>query len=124
MNQIDIQEFESIVEEVDFHSLLNQYSYRISEVDLNSPAFGQDLKIYLVLNFLEDRFFPKYSKLEVFYSKYYYFLNFVERCKSVHGQDAGLDQQVFQLLEEGERMQNIDWSVIEYLNKLVMTNLK
>jgi hypothetical protein len=124
MNQIDAQEFESIIEEVDFHALLNQYSYWISEVDLNSPVFGQDLKIYLVLKFLEDRFFPKYSKLEVFYSKYYYFLNFVERCKNVRGKDAGLDQQVFQLLEEGERIQNIDWSVIEYLNKLTMTNLK
>ena len=64
-------------------------------------------------------FSAKFSDQQIFYSRYYYFLSFVEKCKNIHGEDAGLDQQVFKLLEEGERVGNIDWSIVERLNHQV-----
>lgn len=116
---INRNQFDNLLKETDFQSLLEDKSILISSDDLNDPVYGEDLKIYYLLSFKPSIFSAKFSNQQVFYSRYYYFLSFVEKCKNIHGEDAGLDQQVFKLLEEGERVGNIDWSVVESLNQQV-----
>jgi len=120
MNEvIDKKEFHNFINETDIQSLLENKFISISSNDLNDPVYGDDLKIYYLLSFQPSLFSAKYSDHQIFYSRYYYFLSFAEKCKNIHGEDAGLDQQVFKLLEEGESIGNIDWSVVENLNNRV-----
>src|SRR5690606_22398234 len=116
---IDRNQFNNLLKETDFQSLLGDKSILISNDDLNDPVYGEDLKIYYLLSFKPAIFSAKFSDQQIFYSIYCYFLSVVEKCKDIHGEDAGLDQQVFKLLEEGERVGNIDWSIVERLNHQV-----
>ena len=58
--------------------------------------------------------------LLTYYSRYYWFMTFVERKKSNSGDDAGLDQQLFKIIEESESFaEEVDWSVIQEIEKEV-----
>ena len=53
------------------------------------------------------------NKEEQFYNKLYWFLSFARLCESLHGFDAGLRQQAFQLIEHAEC--EVDWSVVQQI---------
>lgn len=50
----------------------------------------------------------------LFYNRYYWFKRFVNQRATVHGYDAGLEQQAFKLLEAAP--EDVDWSVLEALD--------
>jgi hypothetical protein len=49
-----------------------------------------------------------------FYNRYYWFARFAALWQAAHGHDAGLEQQVFQLLEQADF--DIDWDVVQELD--------
>lgn len=49
-----------------------------------------------------------------FYNRYYWFARFAALWQAAHGHDAGLEQQVFQLLERADF--DIDWDVVQELD--------
>lgn len=51
----------------------------------------------------------------IYYSMYYWFVQFKKRYVALMGPDAGIEQQGFQLLEEidQEMEESIDWGIIE-----------
>lgn len=52
----------------------------------------------------------------ILYSKYYWFLRFVDRCREVYGFDAGLEQQKSMILDEiDQRVKNADWEFVDKL---------
>jgi hypothetical protein len=48
-----------------------------------------------------------------FYNRYFWFVRFAALWQAAHGHDAGLEQQVFQLLEQVDF--DIDWDVVQEL---------
>lgn len=66
--------------------------------------------------FLLERFPEKFGNetpLNLFYNKYYFFLSYSFAIQKNNGFDAGLEQQEFKILEQGEQFADIDWSIIE-----------
>lgn len=57
------------------------------------------------------------SVRDAFYNSYYWLLMFSRRYQSIHGQDAGIEQQVFKALESAPA--GVDWKVVEELAKAV-----
>lgn len=55
---------------------------------------------------------------ELFYSQYYWFNKFVNRYIELFGPNAGLEQQLFKMLEHYNEYisENIDWDVIEKID--------
>ncbi len=49
-----------------------------------------------------------------FYNRYFWFVRFAALWQAAHGHDAGLEQQVFQLLEHADF--DIDWNVVQELD--------
>lgn len=56
-----------------------------------------------------------------FYNRYYWFARFVALWQTAHGHDAGLEQQVFQLLEQADF--EVDWNVVQELDARVKQDL-
>lgn len=50
-----------------------------------------------------------------FYNRYFWFVRFAALRQAVHGYDAGLEQQVFQMLEQADF--DLDWGVIQQLDE-------
>jgi hypothetical protein len=55
------------------------------------------------------------DKSRIYYSMYFWFVQFKKRYAALMGPDAGIEQQGFQLLEEidQELEDSIDWGIIE-----------
>jgi hypothetical protein len=49
-----------------------------------------------------------------FYNRYFWFARFAALWQAAHGHNAGLEQQVFQLLEQADF--DIDWDVVQELD--------
>lgn len=49
-----------------------------------------------------------------FYNRYFWFARFAALWQAAHGPDAGLEQQVFQLLEQADF--DIDWDIVRALD--------
>jgi hypothetical protein len=87
--------------------------------------FDEDLSAALQ-NHVYLTYFPELveqpaGELDRFYSRYYWFLLFAEKCKGRFGPDAGLDQQVFQLLKQSDQLGlDVDWDVVERLHEEVV----
>ncbi len=60
------------------------------------------------------------NKSSIYYSMYYWFIQFKKRYVALMGPDAGIEQQGFQLLEEidQELEESIDWGIIEEIENL------
>lgn len=52
-----------------------------------------------------------------FYSKYRYFRQFVSRMVELNGPDEGLEQQAFKLLESFGAENEVDWGLVEQIEK-------
>ncbi len=87
---------------------------------LSDPEVGPALEKYLLLNEHPDAFSA--STIELFFNKYYWFLTFVKAHTNKYGFDAGLEQQAFQLLEEGQLIDNFDWNTAEEIHTAVNGN--
>lgn len=63
--------------------------------------------------------FPTISKNDLLYNRYYWFVKYKNEYCAGLGYDAGLEQQVFQLLEELEQelVGQIDWAVIKEIDE-------
>jgi hypothetical protein len=85
--------------------------------DIDDPTYGPSLRHFLLLSeysvLLQGSFRPDSQKL--FYNKYYWFVRFVRLYSSKCGQDAGLEQQAFQMLEQ--ESEQLDWSIVEEIDK-------
>jgi hypothetical protein len=56
----------------------------------------------------------------IYYSMYYWFIQFSKHCRERVGPDAGIEQEGFKLLEEMDYQldEGIDWSIIEEIEQL------
>lgn len=86
-------------------------------LDLNDELHVPPYLNYLVLTHLIHRLPIKWREDRlVFYNRYFWFVRFLRLYCKKHGQDAGLEQQTFQILETSTI--EIDWQVIEAIDEL------
>ncbi len=64
-------------------------------------------------------YFKEVSLLDIFYNKYYFFLAYSYLIQQENGFDAGLEQQEFKILEEGEEFEFIDWDIVEFISNTI-----
>lgn len=89
-------------------------------VDLDDSAYGESFQYYWAFSHPESLSDVGYGAIDeqtAFYNTYYWFLTFTSLYISKHGPNAGLEQQVFQLLEHADL--DLDWALIEHIDKLV-----
>jgi hypothetical protein len=113
MKLIDKSLFDKIISEVSFENA--------NESLLTNPSFSDDFKKYFSI----EQYASKFTDIEpihLYYNKYYYFLRFLVKYQKLIGFDAGLEQQEFKILEEGEIYSDIDWGVIETISKEIKDN--
>lgn len=54
----------------------------------------------------------------ILYSKYYWCAKFIQLYHKFYGQDAGIEQQQFQIIEEiDQRLKEVDWSIIQTIEE-------
>lgn len=105
-----------------FVMLKSKSSQNSYYVDFEDEHLQSLLNCYLLLTKHPDIVFehlPGISKKDLLYNRYYQFIKFKKEYRATHGDDAGMEQQAFQLLEEIEREleDGIDWSVIEEIGE-------
>ena len=55
-----------------------------------------------------------------YYSRYFWFLSYVERKKYLYGEDAGLEQQLFKIIEEADSLnKDVDWEIIQEIENII-----
>ena len=77
------------------------------------PAFRRFL-LFSSAEALEAVGLHELGELGAFYNQYFWFKRFVKQHTAHAGPDAGLEQQVFQLLESAPP--GVDWSILEALD--------
>lgn len=71
---------------------------------LDHPTAGSSFRNYLVLTECADLLGGlRLSDSERFWSRYYWLVRFAREWQAISGYDAGLEQQVLQLLESADR---------------------
>ena len=82
---------------------------------LDIPIIGEHLKKYLLITNHPERF-ENINSTEKYYNRYYWYLKFSIAYKNKYGYDAGVEQQEFRILEDGESLPDIDWNEIERIS--------
>jgi hypothetical protein len=86
---------------------------------LEDPLSGPALRNYLLLteapHLLTDL---ELSPEDVFWGRYYWLVRFTSLRQAITGPDAGLEQQMFQLLERPNPACSPDWSRLESVEEL------
>ncbi|WP_406700713.1 hypothetical protein V5E97_18135 [Singulisphaera sp. Ch08] len=93
-------------------------------IDPNDPEYGVAFRRYLLFSrwpSLLERGELHATAEELLYNSYYWMLKFSKLHERKHGYDAGIEQQVFKILENTHC--NLDWNVVEQLTNLVETEL-
>ncbi len=104
------------IEESLFDEIIEKSVFEnINEDILANPSVSESLKKYLALTQYPERFI-NIEPLDLFYNRYYWYLKFLVSHQKVFGYDAGLEQQEFRILEEGEKYSGIDWGQIEKIS--------
>src|SRR4051812_18617997 len=86
-----------------FDGLSARLSVRGDSELLGHPQCGRALKFYLLLTETPELLEDLGADAErIFWSRYYWFVVFVRLHRAAEGFDAGVEQQAFKLLEEGE----------------------
>ena len=83
---------------------------------LKLPLVGEALNNYLLISNYPEKF-EDVSALDLYYNKYYWYLKFSITYQDKYGYDAGIEQQEFKLIEEGESIPYIDWREVESISK-------
>lgn len=68
-------------------------------------------------NLLLELGFAQINNTDRFYNEYYWFSLFSKLHQIKHGYDAGIEQQVFKILERAPS--DVDWKLVDSLNKRV-----
>lgn len=54
----------------------------------------------------------------ILYSKYYWCTEYIKLYNKIYGQDIGIEQQQFQIIEEiNHRLEEVDWSIIQIIDE-------
>ena len=118
-----IEELEKRLSNTEFDELLQASSTSWNEELLNDKFYGRALKLYILLSY--SSVFSSEDPVLIFYNRYYWFLTFIEKYKLKNGDDAGLEQQAFKLLEEVEGIDgDLDWGIVEQLNSKVIQEVR
>jgi hypothetical protein len=92
---------------------------RYSQSDTEDAFCGAALRYYLLFT-LESGprqiGLPHLNAETTFYNRYYWFRRFATLSRLKYGEDAGIEQQVFQLLEYPEC--DPDWFLVEKIHNL------
>lgn len=79
--------------------------------------WSSDLVRYLILTYGRERI-PELSPEALFTSRYYYLKKFYHSYKTIHGEDAGMIQQIGGLVEEmSNALTNYDWAILAKISK-------
>jgi hypothetical protein len=85
----------------------------------DSISLKEPMSRYLALARHEEKL-NSHSTLTVYYNRVYWFNELIKAFVRTQGRaDAGLDQQLFKLLENGEHYPDIDWAIVEEIVKPV-----
>jgi|GEM_PF-2037398 len=118
-----IEELEKKLSNTEFNALLQASSTFWNKELLNDKFYGKSLKLYLLLSY--SSVLSSEDPVLIFYNRYYWFLTFVEKYKLKNGDDAGLEQQAFKLLEEVDKIDgDLDWGIVEQLNSQVIQEVR
>ena len=83
---------------------------------MNGTPYERPYLNYLVLTHEHQKLPSEWQSASlVLYNRYYWFLQFAKMHSEEHGNDAGIEQQAFQILESA--MADIDWAVVEAIDK-------
>ena len=83
-----------------------------------SPAARDALRYHILFGnqaALERIGLGSLTAVQRFYNQYYWFKRFADEHAATHGPDAGIEQQVFQLLESAP--EGVDWDIVEHLER-------
>jgi hypothetical protein len=95
--------------------------YIENEQDIIKSVFDEDeinKKISYYVFLKEQANSLPFDRKVVYYTLYSWFAQIVEECRVLYGQDEGLEQQKFQLLEEmvRELEEGVDYDLLEQLD--------
>jgi hypothetical protein len=75
---------------------------------------------YLLLTHFQEKF-VEFKPLTIYCNRYYCFVNFYKDYRNLFGEDEGIKQQEFKIIEQAELFSDIEWDVME---KISNTNFK
>ena len=97
------------------YTCVNKYS---------NAKLNEEINIYLLLCEEENTIQNEFGKSveEILYSKYYWFTKFKNRYEVEFGEDAGISQIQYKIIEELEQtLENgVDWEEIQNIESIVM----
>lgn len=97
------------------------YTY---EDKYSNATLNEEINFYLFLCEEEDTIHNKFGKSveEVLYSKYYWFTKFKIRYEMEYGEDAGIDQTQYKIIEEIEQISEngVDWEEIQNIESIIL----
>jgi hypothetical protein len=109
-----LRERELTPSEPAFEAARHQVPGHYDQALLDEPAAGRSLRFFLLLtHFPELLTHEQPTAEELFWSGYYWLARYVELQLTLHGPDAGLEQQLAEVLETPYPTCNPDWSHLE-----------
>lgn len=125
MNIVKTEELEALLSTTDFDTFFPEHAPKVSEEMMAHPVYGKDLKICCLVDYPSEELMTRYSKLQLYYSRFYYNLKFAEKYKLVNGPASDMDQMVFKVWESGDYITDfdVDWEYVEGLRNEVLTEL-
>lgn len=106
-----------LIENVVFENVIDEIG-TIESVESNNEKLIISHRNYILLEKFPEKFGNETS-LNLYYNKYYHFLMFSILSQKTNGFDAGIEQQEFKILEQGEQFENIDWAIIERISNTI-----
>jgi hypothetical protein len=84
---------------------------------LDDSDCGPMLRVYVALT--DGRLGADLTAEDRLYNRYFWFRRFANAHRAKFGEDAGIEQQAFQILEHTDC--NVDWSNVEQLDAAALT---
>jgi len=85
-------------------------------VDAMHPAYGQAFRRFILFNdWFELLCDLNLGECALCYNRYLWARRFAKAYQTVHGPDAGIEQQVFRVLETAPA--DVDWTILESIDK-------
>lgn len=104
---------------------LAQRNVDLNDELLDDQYLAEPLENFLYLTYFPDLVASPTGQLGQYYAKYYWLLTVAERYKKKFGRDNGLEQEVFQILEQSDRLDApVDWSIVEKLHNDVLESVE
>ncbi|WP_406729196.1 hypothetical protein WJ438_38070 [Streptomyces sp. GD-15H] len=87
-------------------------------VDVDNVSYGPAFRHYWLLTHMSSLIAKEaaLSGVTLFYNRYFWFARFTHLFSLSHGPDAGLEQQLFQMLEHPPV--ELNWAVVEEIDVL------